>query len=203
MEVSKEKGARTKNRKYISHSKIIKHGDIEYEINPKNYAFYPEILHKTIEQLEVCELKWRRVFILRFDLHQAYYCKDSKHISRFRKNLNRKLERHYGMNEAGYVWVREQERAKHQHYHFVLFLDGNKIRHSSKILEAIKETWIGINLTNHMPVIKNPFYFMDNEETKVEAIKRISYLAKTRSKGYRDKRANDYSTSRLVAPAGK
>ena len=52
-----------------------------------------------------------------------------------------------------------------------------------------------------MPVIKNPFYFIDKDnyqEMRGEAINRISYLAKTRGKGYRDPQAKDYGTSRLI-----
>jgi hypothetical protein len=51
-----------------------------------------------------------------------------------------------------------------------------------------------------MPVIKNPFYFIDKDncqEERAKAIDRLSYLAKTRGKGYRDPQAKDYETSRL------
>ena len=51
-----------------------------------------------------------------------------------------------------------------------------------------------------MPVIKNPFYFIDKDncqEERAKAIDRLSYLAKTRGKGYRDSQAKDYGSSRL------
>ena len=192
----------TKNGKYISYSETIVHNGSSYHVNTnksKRQGIYAGILHKAIDQLDVCQFKWRRVFVVFFNLHQkGYYTKDNKHISRFRKNLNRRLEREYTISEVGYLWVREQEKVKAQHYHFVLFLDGNKIRHSGKIIKIIKDTWKNINLVNTMPVIGNPYYFIDNEETKADAIYRMSYLAKVRGKGYRDQHVKDYSTSRLV-----
>jgi len=44
----------------------------------------------------------------------------------------------------------------------------------------------------HVPVISKPYHFIDSEEKKAGAIYRVSYLAKTKSKGYRDKQAKDY-----------
>ena len=81
--------------------------------------------------------------------------------------------------------------------HLVLFLDGDKIQHPGKLIKQIKETWSD---NGYMPTIKNPYYFLDkhnHKEMRGEAINRISYLAKTRGKGYRDPQAKDYGTSRL------
>ena len=192
---------KTRNRKPISYSSIISHNDKSYQVNASkvgNQGIFTQILHKGIDQLEYAESKWKRVFVLFFNLHHKdYHTQNNKHISRFRKNLARRLEREYEINEVGYLWVREQERAKAQHYHFLLFLEGNKIRHSSKILRIVEATWKNISASNHVPTLKNPFYFMDSEEIKANVIYRMSYLAKTRGKGYRDKQVKDYSTSRL------
>lgn len=189
---------RTKNRKYVTKSPTLKHNNIEYEINSAKSGVFTSILHKFIEQLEICETKWNRVFVLRFDLHRHYHTQNNKSVSRFIDNLKRRLQRAYDISEIGYLWVREQEKSKSQHYHFALLLDGNKIRHSSKILKIIESTWKAIEAKNHVPTIKNPFYFIDNEDVKADAIYRVSYLAKARGKGYRDKQVKDYSTSRLT-----
>jgi hypothetical protein len=114
------------------------------------------------------------------------------------KNLKAHLERKYQIHESGYVWVRELEKAKNQHYHGYIYLDGNEIRHSSKLLRTMEAIWKNIRATNHMPVVPKPYYFIDNEQTKLDAVYRISYLAKARGKGYRDIQAKDYSTSRLI-----
>jgi hypothetical protein len=58
--------------------------------------------------------------------------------------------------------------------------------------------WEGLDPSNHhMPFGKNPSYFIDNDEVFADAVYRISYLAKTRGKGYRPAQVKDYSTSRL------
>ncbi len=191
--------AKTKNRKYVSYSGELLHNGAAYEVNAAKSGIYTQILHRMLAQFEICEAKWGRVFVLRFDLHQRFYSQDSKHISMFRKNLSRRLEREYGMSEMGYAWAREQERSKSQHYHFAIMLDGNKIRHSAKLLRIIKDTWQR-KTSNTMPTIPKPFYFVDDASIKADAIYRISYLAKVRGKGYRAKQAKDYSCSRLIKP---
>lgn len=196
--VATNKQPKSKNRKYISYSGKMVRGGITYKINCKKSGVYSTIIHRTIDQLDICMDKWKRVLVIRFDLHQPFYTGNNKGISRFRKNLNRRLEREYSINEIGYIWAREKEIAKTQHYHFAIYLDGNKIRHSSKILKIIRATWEAMNENNHMPVIKNPYYFVDDEQSKQDAVYRISYLAKARGKGYRDMQAKDYSTSRLI-----
>jgi hypothetical protein len=53
----------------------------------------------------------------------------------------------------------------------------------------------------HMPVISKPYYYVDRNNLKarrLDAIYRVSYLAKVRGKGYRDKQAKDYEASRLT-----
>jgi hypothetical protein len=196
---NKPQNSKPNNSKKASYSGVINHGGTNYCVNgSKKHGVFLKPLHKAIEQLEICLQKWGRVLVIRFDLHQSYYTKDSRHISRFRKNLNERLARKYGISEVGYFWVREQERAKHQHYHFVIMLDGNKVRHSSSVLKIVKATWCA-KPDRHMPTIKNPYYFIDNDQTKADAIYRISYLAKSRGKGCRDMQAKDYSTSRLTA----
>jgi hypothetical protein len=152
-----------------------------------------------IEQFEIGLKKWRRVFVLRFDLHTHVFTKNNVRITAFRKRLFQKLKRYYGFKEIGSCWVREQERAKSQHYHFVLFLDGNLIRHSSIINEMIRAAWDDGTGTYTMPHIKHPFYFVDREEITQEAMYRMSYLAKPRGKGYRPPQTKDFQCSRMKA----
>ena len=64
------------------------------------------------------------------------------------------------------------------------------------MIEIIKEKW----QPNYAHMPSNPYYFIDqnNKQTELQnAIFRLSYLAKTRGKGYRDSQAKDYGTSRL------
>lgn len=188
----------TKNRKYKSMSNTITHNGVEYFINAKKSGIYPQQLHKFINQLEICVEKWRRVLVLRVDLHQNHYTNNSQMISKFRKNLTRRLDRIYGITELGYSWVREMEKAKHQHYHLALYIDGNVIQHPRKINRIIADTWVAVRGGNTVGYPANCFHYVTDDDSKAEAVYRISYMAKTRGKGYRPPQAKDYGGSRLI-----
>ena len=117
-------------------------------------------------------------------------------MSKFIKRLKQWIYRNYGISNIGYIWVRELERSKQQHYHVAIFLDGNKIQHPKKLNAKIKEMYTPYG---HMPVVPKPYYYIneDGDEARLKAIYRLSYLAKIRGKGYRDTQAKDYQTSRL------
>jgi len=121
-----KKAKRTHNRKRIVFGDSFTHNGKTYRVNSAKSGLYVEILTRIIEQFEIASTKWGHVFVLRFDLHTHSYTKDNKLITDFKKRLFQKLKREYGFKDIGYCWVREQERAKAQHYHFVLFLDGDR-----------------------------------------------------------------------------
>jgi hypothetical protein len=189
----------TKNRKYKSMANTITHNGTEYDINARKSGIYPQQLHSIIDQLDICLTKWRRVLVLRVELHQNHYTDDSRMISRFRKNLARKLDRNYGITELGYSWVREMEKSKQQHYHLALYLDGDIIQHPRKLNLIIAETWERVRAGNTVGHPSNCFHYVADENSKAKAVYRISYMAKARGKGYRPPQAKDYGNSRLIA----
>ena len=161
-------------------------------------GIYLEILTRIINQLDIAYSIHKRILVVRFDLHLNHYTSNNEVISKFLKRIKQWLSRNYKMKDIGHTWARELERAKAQHYHCVLFLDGDKIQYPSKLIEQIKKTW---SQNGHMHKVKNSFYYIDKnnyQEERAEAIYRISYLAKTRGKGYRDLQAKDYGASRLL-----
>lgn len=197
----KPKRKRTNNSKRVSYSDVIACDGLEFRVNNRpSYGIYPEMLRKVIRQLDICRQNWGRVFVIRFDLHRSYATPDSLAVSRFRSSLKDRLESRYRMREMGYVWARETEKAKHQHYHFSLFLDGDKINTSTAVAEIIKNTWektrgkLNGN-TVHVPI--HCYYNISDDKIFSDVIYRLSYFCKQRGKGYRPKAANDYSTSRL------
>ena len=189
----------TKNRKYKSMAETITHNGTKYEINAKKSGIYPQQLHSIIDQLDICVMKWRRVLVLRIELHQNHYTDDSQMISRFRKNLSRRLDRQYGITEVGYTWVREMEKAKHQHYHLALYLDGDVIQHPQKLNKIIANTWESLRAGNTVGYPSNCFHYIKDLDSKAKAVYRISYMAKARGKGYRPPQAKDFASSRLRA----
>ncbi|WP_417535601.1 YagK/YfjJ domain-containing protein [Methylophaga sp.] len=187
----------TRNRKNVSFSDEVSFNGKKYRVNSAKSGLYREILSRLIAQFEIATIKWQRLFVLRFDLHTKTYTEDNKQITAFRKRLFQRLKRTYGVKQIGFCWVREMERSKSQHYHWVIFIDGNLIRHSGRINKIIKECWEDGSDNYHVPIIKNPYYFGTKEQISEDVIYRISYLAKARGKGYRSSQAKDYQTSRL------
>ena len=166
----------------------------------KTKGVYPNIIEKIVEQLDICLATHKRVLVVRFDLHLREYSDDNHTISKFINRLKEKifkLKKYRRIKDIGHVWVREVETVKTQHYHVALFLDGNKIQHPSALLQYIKAKWFK---HGHCHIPENCFYYIDKYNLKDEralAIKRLSYLAKTRGKGYKGKQAKNYSVSRL------
>ena len=187
---------RNRKKEFYNHSLIINNEHIE--INSNEYmGVYPIIIEKMVEQLDICIDIHKRVFVLRFDLHLKEYSGDNKIISTFMNRLKQWIKRNYKTKDIGSIWAREMERAKTQHYHVAIFIDGDVIRTSQRLLRAIRTKWFKYG---HCPVVEHPYYFIDKhnlEDGRKEVIKRLSYLAKTRGKGYRDSQAKDYETSRL------
>jgi hypothetical protein len=188
-----------KNRKTEFFKPLITINKEEFRINANSeLGIYKQVLLRFISQLDLAYLIHKRLLIYRFDLHLNSPSNNNKIISRFLNRVKQKLKRNYGLDKIGYLWVREKESAKNQHYHLVLLLDGDKIRHPSKLTKILREMW---KPNGFMPTIQNPYYFMNKHNHKVikqDVIERVSYLAKVRGKGYRDSQAKDYQTSRLV-----
>ena len=187
---------RNRKKEFYNHSLIINNEQLEIN-STETLGVYPKIIEKIVEQLDICIAIHKRVFVLRFDLHLKEYSGDNKIISTFMNRLKQWIKRNYKTKDIGSVWEREKERAKTQHYHAALFIDGDVIRYPNKLLQAIRTKWFKYG---HCPVIKHPYYFIDKhnlEDERKKVIKRVSYLAKTRGKGYRNSQAKDYSTSRL------
>jgi len=160
-------------------------------------GIYLEILTRIINQLDIAYLIHKRLLVVRFDLHLNDYTPNNEVISKFIKRAKQWLSRNYKMKDIGYAWVREVERSKAQHYHLVLFLDGDKIRYPNKLIKHIKDTWSD---NGYSPTINHPYYFINKDnyqEVRSKVIYRISYLAKTRGKRYREPQTKDYGTSRL------
>ena len=189
---------KAQNRKHKTTAPLFEYEGVSYKVNVTGSGIYREIMRRIIEQLQTGLAIHGRLMVVRFDLHSDSFQADNAEIRAFRRRIMVWVERTYQTRHIGFVWARERETTKHQHYHFALWIDGNKIQHPKKLLAHIMATWEAIDPSSHsMPYIKKPFYFVDNQETLADAVYRVSYLAKTRGKGYRPEQVKDYSTSRL------
>jgi hypothetical protein len=192
-----DRAKRTNNRKTKKVCESHVHDGVEYKVNGKGSGIFKEMLSAIIQQLLIAQEIHKRVLVVRFDLHSQRFGKDSAEISAFIEQIKLWVKRHYQTHDIGHVWARELEKANFPHYHLALFIDGDKIRYPKKLLSFIRETWEDKNPYHSAIPIKNPYYFIDNDNVLHEAVYRLSYLAKVRGKGYRPDQAKDYSTSRL------
>ena len=165
----------------------------------KTKGVYPNIIEKSVEQLDICLAKFGRVLVVRFDLSVDEYSGDNHTISTFLNRQKQRMFKTYGVKNIGHAWKRERETSKAQHYHVALLIDGNKIQYPSKILKQIKAKWYR---HGRCWIPDDCFYYIDKsksnfKEKRGEAIYRLSYLAKTRGTGYKDIQAKNYSVSRL------
>lgn len=170
---------------------------LSIKANGKRGCFI-EILESTKQQMDAMLSHHCKVLVIRIDLHVNHYQPDNILISNFVRKLRKKLNAKYNLSRLGYIWVREQERAKHQHYHFALLIDANKIRHPKKVINLIEDIWQKWQLPKPFTV-KNCYYLIrrGDDTAYQKAFNRLSYMAKERGKGYKAKTANDFSTSRI------
>jgi len=168
-------------------------------INGKKSGVYMSMLEPIIGQLEAMLSHHSKIHILRFDFHQPIYSNTNEKMTVFNRRLFKWLKRNYRLNRIGFAWVREKEKAKQQHYHYVLMIDGHKVQYSDLIQKKVIKIWTEITDGNTCWIPKHPFYNVarNDSDSLQEAVYRISYLAKVRGKGFRPPQTKDYSTSRI------
>jgi len=193
-----KKYSRTKNRKTKSKNATFETAGETYPVNASGSGIYREMMMSIIKQLKIVQAIHGRFLVVQFILHSSSFDDTNNEITLFRKRIMAWITRNYQTSDIGFVWVRELASSDHQHYHFALFIDGQKIQHPKKLLHYIKQKWEAINPNNHhMPHMKKPFYYVDSDAVFKDVVYRLSYLAKTRGKGYRPVQTKDYNTSRL------
>lgn len=156
-----------------------------------------EILNALHDQMNAMLSHHCKVLFVRFDLHLPSYTDTNKIMSDFMRKIKRWINQHYQISRVGHLWVREQEKAKKQHYHVILLIDGNKIRNPKRLLARIEEMAFLRNL--HYAGVRKPFIMLtrDDKQSFADAFYRGSYLAKQRGKGYQGRQCNNYSSSRI------
>lgn len=182
---------------YIVTSPLIEFNGEWWEIDTRTSGIYHDMMQAILGQLFAMLSHHNKVLIFRFDLHCPDHTSTNKNITDFLRRLSRRVIRHYELTRFGYCWVREQEKAKQQHYHFALMLDGNKIQKPSLIWEMVKTIWGFMDGKYWLP--ENAYYRLtrENRHQTQEAIKRLSYLAKGRGKSYKPHQTKNYGTSRI------
>lgn len=191
----KRKHKNTTGRKYISKADTVLYRDELIPVNAGGSGCYTYMLKKIFEQFDIGLDKWKRLVFIRVDLHQAELTEDNERVTKFRKRLAARITAHYGITEIGYCWVRELEKAKAQHYHMNLWLDGDLVKTSHYVRKYAKQVWEEMGGT--FPSLPRTYIYVDSADKRLEALYWLSYLAKGRGKGYKNAQTKDYNTSRL------
>lgn len=170
---------------------------LEFRVNADSKkGVYLEIIEAAKQQLDAMLSHHARVLVIRLDIRQPDYTADNKPMSRFMGKLLKRLKRRYETERIGFVWVRELERAKQQHYHLALMLDGRAVRHPARVIELAEE--IADRWDWPAPYTPRSCYYlihrMDRERYQ-EALYRLSYMAKERGKFHKAQAANNYGRS--------
>lgn len=163
---------------------------------------YTEMLECLDNQCRTMLSHHNKVLFIRLDLRCDRYSPNNIGISRLMDKIRKHLSNKYSCKRMGFFWAREQETSKRQHYHLLLMIDGNKIKHPHNICEWVKARWEN-TIGNSLYVPKNCYYFVyrGNQEEYNAMFMRASYLTKTRGKGYGGKYAKNYASSRLSPKA--
>lgn len=191
--------------KYITNAKYMEVNGKIWAINSRESGCYTGMLKRMISQMDMMLDHHNKILFYRFDLSTNIYTANNSKISEFNRHLFSFIKSEYQTNRIGFAWAREREKAKQQHYHYALFLDGNKISTHYRIERAIEEIWTDKLEAGRYWRPEKPSHVIrrGNQAEQKEAVYRISYLAKGRGKGYRDKQAKDYSTSRIKPPQNR
>ncbi len=106
------------------------------------HSCFSSILQKLYERMGYMTRKHSRVLFVRFDVRfptSMITDGSNEQITRLFKMLMDSSTYHsYGLH---YVWVREQSKEKHQHYHCVALLNGNKVQNHSAFLQSVSHAW--------------------------------------------------------------
>ena len=103
---------------------------------------YEEILQRTKSLMDNAIIKHNKVFFMRLDLRfprNMTHSSDNSYIVNFINSYITNLTRQ--QLDPKYIWVREQSREKHQHYHLILLLNGNKTKSIYGHVQKAEELW--------------------------------------------------------------
>lgn len=155
-----------------------------------DYQIRKDIMDTIFTVLREFFEKRSKLIAIRIELHLKQWTANNAPVREFFTKLRRQLLKLYGRIYNRYIWVREQGQAKTQHYHVVLLVDGQIIKHSSVLEKIASSIWT----YGYLCLPKRPFYHIHRDQIGrfCALVYRLSYLAKAETKGNRPKRTRDY-----------
>lgn len=157
--------------------------DVLWPVMPEERQQDVKIMNSLFKAVDRTYASCSRFLAIRYDFHQPQYTADNRVITRFHQLLIPALRNEYPKSFARVFWVREQNQAAAQHYHYLLMVDGNCVRHPLKINKLVESCWnIATGGTVWFP--KHGYYLIRKNDTEAMAalLLRVSYFAKRHSK---------------------
>ena len=190
----------------------------------KHYGCDTKILKELKDQFDYAKKSKAKTFCMRYDIRfpqEEYNHTDNKKVREFQATFMKTLKRE-GYRPQ-YVLVREQSREKHQHYHGVLLLDGNKTQNITKHINTAERLWnkaLGLEYEVQPGNQRAGHGLIDDcthdrqgsphengimlrrddplfDEKQKEAFRRASYLAKVNQKSSNPKGVREIFASRI------
>jgi hypothetical protein len=188
---------------YITNDEAITVNGNTWRVNSRGSGLIAHSIKTMINQVDAMLSHHSKIHIIRFDLRVIEYTENNEIMTVLNRRLHKWLKRKYNLNRVGFIWCRELETAKKQHYHYALIIDGHKVNYPYEITNKVKELWRQLDGSEYFP--DNCFYNIKKNdfESIQAAIWRISYLAKARGKGYKPDQTKNYGTSRIKPRATK
>ena len=161
---------------YITHNIAIPVNGQMWRVNSKGSGLISHAIKAMINQVDAMLRHHSKIHIISFDLRVYEYTENNGIITAFNRRLHKWLKRKYNLKRVGFIWCRELEKAKQQHYHYALMIDGHKVNYPHEITNKVKELWRQLDGSEFFP--DNCYYNVKrvDYETIQAAIWRISYL---------------------------
>ncbi|MDX2370700.1 MAG: inovirus-type Gp2 protein [Colwellia sp.] len=184
-------------------------GGYLWKLNIGAKGLYSNIIAVLFGQLAAMLSHHNKVLVIRFDLSVSIYTNANDNIKKLNNSIREWLRRKYSIKRIAYVWVREYETAKRQHYHIVMILDANKVISSWDLMDYASKRWSYLTEVfledgavidaGRLWHIKDKILIRGDEIKRVKIGYWLSYLAKARGKGYKANHAKDYGASKIKA----
>ncbi|WP_419783795.1 YagK/YfjJ domain-containing protein [Maridesulfovibrio sp.] len=137
--------------------------------------------------------------------------KDNKDIQVFMSKFIKYFKRNG--YDPHYLWVREQSKEKHQHYHLMIAVNGNKMQFPHQLRKKATEHWASTVKSDQQGLVchcdrsrqgdfQHSSYRLRRNDSDFDQVyddchKRCSYLAKENTKGYAPKRHREFGYSKI------
>ncbi len=183
------------------------------------YSYREEIFTPLVNLLQQYVDKHSKTLVVRFDLHFPHdysFLINNNQLSEAIAYIIKKYKRQ-GL-DPNYFWVMEQHQSIHQHYHLVLFLDGQKVRSYRHVFHNVEEAWAralqiedasglvhhcNLDCNGNVDMHRNGITIRDcddevTRQSQLQAVyQQISYLAKDKDKSSVKDRLRNFSMSRM------